>query len=67
MTATSNGQPTYLRTKEVAALLHVAPKTISRWATEGKLPYLKTLGGHRRYSETLIRELAASLQVQARQ
>jgi excisionase family DNA binding protein len=67
MTSNNTNGATYLRTKEVAALLHVAPKTISRWATEGKLPYLKTLGGHRRYSETLIRELAASLQVQARQ
>jgi excisionase family DNA binding protein len=34
---------------EVADILHVLPKTVSRWAKEGKLPFLKTLGGHRRY------------------
>ena len=53
--------PSYLRTAEVADLLHVSPKTVSRWAKEGKLPFLKTLGGHRRYPETTIRELAARL------
>ncbi len=41
--------------------LHVSPKTVSRWAKEGKLPFLKTLGGHRRYPEAKIRELAATL------
>jgi excisionase family DNA binding protein len=53
----------YLRTAEVADILHVAPKTVSRWAAEGKLPFLKTLGGHRRYPEDEIRELAAGLTV----
>lgn len=42
---------------EVAALFRVDPKTITRWATTGKLPYLTTLGGHRRYRETVIRGL----------
>jgi excisionase family DNA binding protein len=51
----------YLRAAEVAALLHVSPKTVSRWAQEGKLPFLKTLGGHRRYPEAKIRELANEL------
>jgi excisionase family DNA binding protein len=51
----------YLRTAQVADLLHVSPKTVSRWAKEGKLPFLKTLGGHRRYPEAKIRELVATL------
>src|SRR4051812_23422820 len=51
----------YLRTSEVADLLHVSPKTVSRWAKEGKLPFLKTLGGHRRYPEADIRQLADEL------
>jgi predicted site-specific integrase-resolvase len=42
----------------------VSPKTVSRWAKEGKLPFLKTLDGHRRYPETEIRQLAHELQVQ---
>jgi excisionase family DNA binding protein len=53
----------YLRTAEVADILHVSPKTVSRWAKEGKLPFLKTLGGHRRYSAAQIRQLADELQV----
>ena len=53
--------PSYLRTAEVADLLHVSPKTVSRWAKEGKLPFLKTLGGHRRYPEAEIRDLVTEL------
>ena len=53
--------PSYLRTAQVADLLYVSPKTVSRWAKEGKLPFLKTLGGHRRYPEAEIRDLAEEL------
>jgi excisionase family DNA binding protein len=52
---------TFLRSAEVAAILQVSPKTVSRWAQQGLLPYQRTLGGHRRYPEPAIRELAASL------
>ncbi len=55
----------YLRTAEVAQLLHVSPKTVSRWAKEGKLPFLKTLGGHRRYPEKDILALAHDLRQEA--
>jgi excisionase family DNA binding protein len=54
--------PHYLRAAEVADILHVSPKTVSRWAKEGKLPFLKTLGGHRRYPAAEIRQLADELQ-----
>jgi excisionase family DNA binding protein len=57
--------PSYLHTAEVANLLHVSPKTVSRWAKEGKLPFLKTLGGHRRYPEAEIRELVTELREEA--
>ena len=53
----------YLFTREVAELLQVSPKTVSRWAQEGKLPFRRTLGGHRRFPEKRIRELRDSLQV----
>ena len=56
--------PSYLHTAEVADLLHVSPKTVSRWAKEGKLPFLKTLGGHR-YPEAEIRQLAEGLREDA--
>jgi excisionase family DNA binding protein len=52
---------TYLRASEAAELLHVSPKTVSRWAQEGKLPFQRTMGGHRRYPDDEIRELAAAL------
>jgi excisionase family DNA binding protein len=53
--------PSYLLPAEVAELLSVSPKTVSRWAKEGKLPFMKTLGGHRRYCEAQIRELVNQL------
>jgi excisionase family DNA binding protein len=55
------GRGGYLLGSEVAELLHVSNKTVARWAKEGKLPYQRTLGGHRRYPEPQIRELAAGL------
>jgi excisionase family DNA binding protein len=51
----------YLHAAEVADILHVSPKTVSRWAKEGTPPFLKTLGGHRRYPEAEIRKLAEGL------
>ena len=51
----------FLLTSQVADLLHVSPKTVARWAKDGRLPFQRTLGGHRRYPEPAIRELAASL------
>ncbi len=54
----------YLRTSQVADLLYVSPKTVSRWAKEGKLPFLRTLGGHKRYPEADIRAMVAELTVQ---
>lgn len=57
----------YLQTKDVAALLHVSPKTVSRWAKEGKLPFVKTMGGHRRFPEASMRTLARSLADNAEQ
>jgi excisionase family DNA binding protein len=56
-----NHSSSYLSTGQVADLLYVSPKTVSRWAKEGKLPFMRTLGGHRRYPEAEIRELAEKL------
>ena len=53
--------PSYLLAGEVADILHVSPKTVSRWAKEGKLPFMSTLGGHRRYPEAEIRKLVDEL------
>lgn len=34
---------------EVAKLFRVDPKTVTRWAVVGRLPSVKTPGGHRRF------------------
>lgn len=51
----------YLRTAEVATKLQVSPKTVARWAKEGRLPYLATLGGHRRFPASHIERLVGDL------
>jgi excisionase family DNA binding protein len=52
---------TWLRAAEVAAQLQVSAKTVSRWAKEGRLPYRRTLGGHRRYDPQQIDRLLRAL------
>ena len=42
---------------EVAQLFRVDPKTVTRWANNGKLTSMRTLGGHRRYRESEVRNL----------
>ncbi len=57
----------HLRSAEVADLLHVHPKTVARWARLGLLPpHQRTPGGHGRFPEAAIRELAASLHQEVR-
>lgn len=34
---------------EVAVLFRVDPKTVTRWAAAGRLPSIRTPGGHRRF------------------
>jgi excisionase family DNA binding protein len=47
---------------EVAAMFRVDPKTVTRWAKDGKLDSSRTLGGHRRYSEDQVRALLDQMQ-----
>lgn len=42
---------------EAAALFGVNIKTLARWAREGKVPSVRTLGGHRRFRENEIRNI----------
>ena len=46
---------------EVANIFQVSPSTITRWAEAGKLPSVKTLGGHHRYEARAVRALAQNL------
>lgn len=43
-----------LTPREVATLFRVDPKTVTRWADEGRLSSVRTLGGHRRYRESQV-------------
>src|SRR5215217_2476590 len=54
----------YLLPSEVAEVLQVFPKTVTRWAKEGKLASRRTLGGHRRYARADIETLAERLEDQ---
>jgi len=47
---------------EVAAILRVDPKTVTRWARGGKLSSIRTPGGHRRYSESEVKGLLKNWQ-----
>jgi excisionase family DNA binding protein len=53
MAATNNEQ--LLTPSEVAGLFRVNPKTVTRWANDGKISSIRTLGGHRRYRANEIR------------
>src|SRR4029077_5889969 len=53
-------QPDRLLTPaEGGALLRVDPKTVTRWAEQGKFGSIRTLGGHRRYNEAEIHAFLA--------
>jgi excisionase family DNA binding protein len=52
----------YLRASEAAALLRVSAKTVSRWANQGRIPHVLTLGGHRRFPREAVEALARRLE-----
>jgi excisionase family DNA binding protein len=51
----------YLSRAQVADLFNVSPSTVTRWAEEGKLAHVRTLGGHRRYFREDILQLLRTL------
>jgi excisionase family DNA binding protein len=46
---------------DVAEVFQVAPVTIGRWASQGKLPYALTLGGRRRFRREDILAIARQI------
>jgi excisionase family DNA binding protein len=46
-----------LRTHEVAVLFQVSERAVTDWAARGRLPSVRTPGGHRRYPAGAVRDL----------
>ena len=68
MTVRTQETEPLLTPAEVATMFRVDPKTVTRWAKSGKLTSIRTLGGHRRYRETEVRELLGGVpELQAEQ
>jgi excisionase family DNA binding protein len=53
------GDEQLLTPTDVAAVFRVDPKTVTRWGAAGKLPCIKTPGGHRRFR---VADIRAALQ-----
>jgi excisionase family DNA binding protein len=51
---------------EVAHIFRVDPKTVQRWGEQGRLSSLRTLGGHRRFRESEVRELLNATEQKAK-
>lgn len=49
-----------LRTREVALLFEVSERAVTDWATKGRIPSIRTPGGHRRYPAEDVARLLAS-------
>lgn len=49
-----------LRTREVALLFEVSERAVTDWATKGRIPSIRTPGGHRRYPAESVAGLLAA-------
>jgi excisionase family DNA binding protein len=58
------GRERYLLPWEAAGILGVSRPTVTRWIRQGRLPVVRTLGGHTRLPESRIRALADQLRHQ---
>jgi excisionase family DNA binding protein len=50
-----------LTPRQVALIFRVDPRTVTRWAAAGRIGSIRTPGGHRRYRETEVTALLATL------
>ncbi|PRY43435.1 excisionase family DNA binding protein [Umezawaea tangerina] len=60
-----NGPERLLTPGEVANLFRVDPKTVTRWATAGRIGSIRTPGGHRRFRESEVQALLSELTTEA--
>jgi excisionase family DNA binding protein len=52
-----------LRTSDVARLFQVSERTVSDWARRGRIPSVRTPGGHRRYPAEEIHRLMVAAEL----
>lgn len=64
MTAATNTER-LLTPGEVATLFRVDPKTVTRWASAGRIGSIRTPGGHRRFRESEVKNMLADLTSEA--
>lgn len=50
---------------EVAVMFRVDPKTVTRWASAGRIGSIRTPGGHRRFRESEVSALLGNLTSEA--
>ena len=50
---------------EVALMFRVDPKTVTRWASAGRIGSIRTPGGHRRFRASEVNGLLADLTVES--
>jgi len=65
VTMTNSGAERLLTPGEVATLFRVDPKTVTRWASAGRIGSIRTPGGHRRFRESEVRSMLADLTSEA--
>ncbi len=58
-----SAEAAYLTPGQAARILGVSPKTVNRWANDGRIPCATTLGGHRRFRADVIRQVAEAMGV----
>jgi len=58
--ATDEGGDEYLTPRDAARILCVSGRTVSRWADQGRLPHIVTLGGHRRFRRSDVEKVLDS-------
>src|SRR6478752_1156205 len=64
--AAERAEDEWISISRASQLLGVSLPTLRRWSDEGRVPSVRTLGGHRRYSLAAIQSLQSLQSLQAR-
>lgn len=57
-------EPEILKPAQVAKMIGVNQKTIARWADAGKLPCMKTPGGHRLFEKKAVEKFMKDMHME---